>query len=476
MKKYLPLIVLALLIAVLVPVYVLVIAPSETDDEKVSYEGQTGSHGEKLSAMGRPYILDLDESQINILKVTNRDGGFEFYRGADGNMYLRGAEQHLYDSQLEKQLYINAATQLLAIEKYEEYDELSTYGLTPELACAIVEITTENGEYHKVIFGDKLATDGAYYAMLEGRNAVYVLDTMLEDVLFRQPRDFIYPLMVPGIDQTDYTSISDFSLKKNGEDFVKIVKMTPEEEAESLIYGQYRMTYPAEYTPSTENFSQILRSFIEFRADRVLDYGINEDKLAYYGFRTGMKFEISYTYNSTLYTLYFSGKTQNNTYYVYSPLFDLIGEISADTVPFLEWDIIKYVDRNIFMINIDNIAAIDFVHSGTTSSFTLDGEKDDLSVTLNGKKIDTTNFRYFYKSLLSICIDGYDSMPEGASPDLTLYIRTKSDKVLHFNFYDTGSLRAFFTLNGSGEFYVSRDYLKTAVSNLTKLANGEMIE
>lgn len=474
-KKFLPIVIIVVAIAILIPVYFVVTSDDAAQDE--DFSDKRGTHGETLNSQGRPFIIEpIDEDDIACVKVTNSAGGYEFFRGEDGQMYLRGAEQHLYNTQLQKQLYTNVATYILAIEKLESHDELVSYGLTPETASATVEITDTDGNFYKLYFGDKLATGGSYYALLDGRDAVYVVDTMLESVLFCTPQDFIYPLMVPSIDQTDYTSISSFSLKKNGEQFVDIVKMSAEEEAQSVIYGQYKMTYPTEYTPSSDNMTTILQSFITFAADRVLDFGITEEKLAYYGFKTGMKYEISYTYNGVEYVLYFSGKTGNNTYYVYSPLFDLIGEINADNVAFLEWDLIKFVDRNIFMINIDNIAAIDLTYQGGTASFVLTGEGDTLAVACNGATVDTTNFRYFYKSLLSVCIDGYESLPENSSPYITLTVTTRNAQVLQFDFYEVGSLKAFFTLNGNGEFYVRRDYLRTVLSNLSKLQNGETIE
>ncbi|MBQ9940836.1 MAG: DUF4340 domain-containing protein [Clostridia bacterium] len=475
-KKLLPVVILLAVAVVLIPLYMIFLAPGETNGQNVNYEGQKGTHGEKLTSNGRPYIIDIDQSGINSLKVTNQNGSFEFYRGSDGEMYLRGAEKYLYDMNKQKQLFINAATQLIAIEKYEEYDSLETYGLTADTCLATAEITAQDGGYYKIIFGDKLATNGAYYAMLEGREAVYALDTMLESTLFCTAGDFIMPLLAPTVENGDYSLISALSIKKNGEPFVEVVKMTPEEEEESLIFGQYKMTYPADFSPSADNLSGVLYAVAEFSADRIADYNIDGEKLDFYGFKTGTKYEITYTCKDVDYSLYFSGKTPRNTYYVYSPAYDLIGEISADRVDFLEWDIIRYVERNIFMVNIDSIASVEITHSGTTDTFTLTSEGDSLEVKHNKRITDTTNFRYFYKSLLSICIDGYDTMPEGAESDITLTITSRSGKVLEYKFYYTSSLRAFFTLNGKGEFYVNRDYLRTVISNLTKLKNGEKIE
>jgi len=475
LKKFIPIIVTLIAIAILIPIYLFIIQPAL--DDATDDTPSVGSHGEMLSNQGRPFIINpMDESQLNTIKVTNASGGFEFFRAADGEIYLRGAEQHLYNTELQKQLYTNTATYLLAMEKLEQHDELSTYGLSAENLSAVVEITDESGNYYRLIIGDKLATGGGYYVMLDGRDAVYVVDTMLEQSVFCSAKDYIFPLMVPAISQNDYYSISSFSLKKNGEQFVDIEKMTAEEESQSVIYGQYKMTYPTNYTPSAENMTIILQSFIEFTADKVLDYDIDEEKLAYYGFKTGMKYEINYSYNGVNYVLYFSGKTHNGTYYVYSPLFDLIGEISESKLPFLEWDLIKFVDRNIFMINIDNIASIDITYPNGSATFALTGEKEALSVTLNGSKVDTQNFRYFYKSLLSIVIDGYEAMPESIPPSMTLQLTTHNNQVMNFDFYEVGSLKAFFTLNGKGEFYVHRDHLRTVISNLSKLASGEKIE
>lgn len=474
MKKILPIIVFVLILALLIPLYSYIIRPSIQDDTQE--EAKIGTHGETLSSLGRPFIIGpMSEDDISVLKVTNAAGGFEFFRAEDNEIYLRGAEQHIYNSELRKKLYTNAATYLLAIEKLEEHDDLAVYALTPETALATVEITDTNGNYYKLYIGDKLATGGSYYAMLDGRDAVYVLDTMLESVLFCSARDYIMPLMLPSIDQNDYASISSFAIKKDGEPFIEIVKMTPEEEAESIIYGQHKMTFPAQYTPSAENFTLILQSFISFTADRVLEFGITEEMLRYYGFTTGMKYEINFSYGGVDYVLYFSGKTDDNTYYVYSPMFDLIGEISEDKVSYLEWELIKFVDQLIFMIDINSIAAIDLTFPNGTAAFLLTGEGDTLSVTYNGKAMDTTSFRYFYKSLMSIAIEGYETLPEDTLPYVTLKITTRSGQVLDFAFYEVGSLKSFFTLNGKGQFYVHRDHLRGVISTLSKIAAGEII-
>lgn len=480
--------ILLIIVAILIPIYVFVINPDSNDSQKGSesknpVENQTqNASGDKsaveiLNDQGRPFIIEpMSEDDISVLKVTNAYGGFEFYRGTDGQMYLRGAEKHLYNAEMQKYLYKNAATYLLAIEKLEDYDDLSVYGLTDQTASAIVEITDINNYYYKIYFGNKVVTDGAFYARLEGRDTVYVVDTMIESVLLCPAQDYIYPLQLPAVPQDDFVSIEALSIDKNGEPFIAIEKMSQEQEEQSTIFGQYKMVFPSEYTPSSDNITGILQSFTGFVADKVLEYTIDDEKLDKYGLKTGTKYKLSYKYNGVEYVLYFSDKTENGTYYIYSPLFDIISEISADKVTFLEWDFIKFVDRNIFMMDIDKVSAIDISYNNTTDSFRLKGEKDELTVTCNGNKTDTKNFRYLYKSLLSIVIDGYETMPENSAPSMTMKITTRNDQILLFEFYDVGAVRSFFTLNGSGQFYVHRDCLRTVIDNISKLKNGQMIE
>ena len=47
-------------------------------------------------------------------------------------------------------------------------------------------------------------------------------------------------------------------------------------------------------------------------------------------------------------TLYTSAVTEDGKQYAYSLLFNLIAEVDPATMAFLDWDIVKFVDRPIF--------------------------------------------------------------------------------------------------------------------------------
>ena len=88
--------------------------------------------------------------------------------------------------------------------------------------------------------------------------------------------------------------------------------------------------------------------------------------------------------------------------YAYSELFNLVATINYSDVTFLDWDLIKFVDRPVFYKNINDIATISVEGKDVSETFTLEGESTDIVITpqSTGKAFDADdvqNFRQLYK-------------------------------------------------------------------------------
>jgi hypothetical protein len=189
--------------------------------------------------------------------------------------------------------------------------------------------------------------------------------------------------------------------------------------------------------------------------------------------------------NSREYFLLFSQLNEDGNYYAFSADFQTIVEISAEAVPFVEWDWTRFVDRAIFMRNIDEVAAMTVKSPGQPDArFELEGLRQDLIVR-GGRDggassvIDTHNFRQFYKAILWIELweleedTSYDS-----EPMCELIINMRNGDVYDYKFYfvPANTRRSFFTVNGVGQFHVMRDRVLKLINDTALVLAGEPVD
>ena len=154
----------------------------------------------------------------------------------------------------------------------------------------------------------------------------------------------------------------------------------------------------------------------------------------------------------------------------------MIAEFNAENLEWLEWDLLTLLDNHSFSASIDLVSSISLSYDNTNAKFTLQDKKENLKVTSsNGVKVDTDNFRQLYKAILFTTMDGYADKPEEAKKILTLDILFRDGKEYHFEFYGMTARKAYYTLNGSGEFYINRDYVKQMISACNGILKGEQV-
>jgi hypothetical protein len=203
-------------------------------------------------------------------------------------------------------------------------------------------------------------------------------------------------------------------------------------------------------------------------------------------------YELEYTYidpespqNSFETTLYISEKleivsmdsnneeTKEYIYYIYSPAFDIIAEFKPETLFWVEWDLLNYMDTHTYSVSIDNVASMQIVYDKMDVLFTLNGTGDVLTVSSNKGTVDTQNFRQLYKAIVFSTMDGYADEPEGQETILQLKIKLRDGSVYHYEFYPLTARKAYYSLNGSGQFYINRDYVKQIIGACGDLLAGK---
>ena len=139
------------------------------------------------------------------------------------------------------------------------------------------------------------------------------------------------------------------------------------------------------------------------------------------------------------------------------------------------------------MMNINNVKTITVESDTATRTFDLEGEGQELIVTErdSGFKPEVQNFRQFYKTLLSYNLQGYVSSDLGedevsvlipTDPYLVLRIETRAGVVTEYKFYPYSTRRAYYTVDGNGEFYVLRDMATKVISDAEKVMTNTAID
>ena len=215
--------------------------------------------------------------------------------------------------------------------------------------------------------------------------------------------------------------------------------------------------------------------------------------------------DLNYAYDWTENVLIISEKTENGTYYVGAPIYDMIVEVDAMYLDFLLWDDVKWVDKYPIFFDIGYMSEFKLSLKGEYYHFILDNSKSNTSSSdqsisqklevyngITGEQVTTQLFRKLFRTLLYTQIHGTVDLTEQEmqaireNPDNSsvngenskciaeLYYKTTSGEEFVFRFYEyeqTG-LNAYMTINGKGIYYIKTSWLKTLATNADKVVNG----
>lgn len=435
----------------------------------------------------------VSQSEVQSIAWRNSEGSYEIYRDNEGNFVMRDAEDNSYVQQRLSMLVAATCRPSVLQRVTTACEDFSEYGLTPGKEPMSYTVTTTANVTHTVLLGDKTPAGTGYYVRYEGRDAVYVIPADYIDTCIAQPMaTMMTPLLVYPVPENEYYLMDNFTLKRHGEVLFQAVYLSEDERQTLASTRVFKMTYPAEYTPSVENYdTAVLSTLTQLTGTAVVAQGLNDETLAKYGC-LDPAYEISYTYDGVQVQLLISEKqTEEDLYYVASPLTDIIATVPADTLRFLDWDLIDFIDRSIYSRNIAEIAQIDVQSDTVNASFALTHLRDQtdadknlrVTETVSGTQItDITNFRNFYRVLLSVQLQDYapyteaDIETEDLSCALTLRMVTTGGTEITYRFYPYSTRRALYTINGSGEFYVLRKDMQKVIDDCTRVIEGRTVD
>ncbi|MBO4413517.1 MAG: DUF4340 domain-containing protein [Clostridia bacterium] len=506
-KKLVSLIVVASIVVLLIPTYFVVSKLLAENPGTNSEPAPELLPGEVLGLNNRILLFEhVEKADMYTIEVHNPTGTYTFYRGSDDNFYIRGMESVSYSLEALSSLVVSSGYTLsMRRLEFEETEDLSSYGLAPENDPAWYVVTKMDGTEHKVLIGDRIPTGGGYYCTYDGRErdgrpVVYILDTSLAVTLLNDVHNLISPSLTWPVSTASYYGVDDFIIIKNGELYVHIDMMSPEETGKDL--PSYKLIAPEGYNVNLSTYSAMLETFSDFSADLCVKAGkelsdiTEEQLLADYGIDIeNPYYEISYTVDGITSIAVFSEPDETGVFYAFSSVYNTICRMttSSEDAAFLGWGLLKFVDNYVFASNINDVAKVAIKGSldekntrgediDVDCTFTLDGEGETLLVYENSKTTayDADNlkiFRQLYKDFLNLKLIDY--VDEGHESKDTLLLELSFDyddgNHLDYKFYSYSTRRCFYTVNGVGEFYVMRSLVEKVIRDADRMLHGEQI-
>ncbi|MBQ2254702.1 MAG: hypothetical protein II325_06080 [Clostridia bacterium] len=301
-------------------------------------------------------------------------------------------------------------------------------------------------------------------------------------------------------DAVGYMVIDELTVKADGKDAVPNDALT----------GLWRLLSPSGYIPEgknyayldSTNFADFINGLATLKGDSVAKVGISEhhkdaddtlktDVLAEFGLdKPAMHF--SYTLDGFVTDVYVSAyDEENKCYYVYSTITGdlygngksqmfctgLVARISLETAPWLEWDLIEYVDHSMVGMYVYEIEEMSMTVGGKEYVFKVTADGKELTSVLWGDtEMDEESFRYLYLSVVQLYIRDVYEPSEGDTPEeyMRIKIKTTTDSK-EYVFYRVSSSRAYYTVNGAGSYYCRISSLRNIADKLEQFIAGEKV-
>ena len=506
-KKLISLIVVAAIVVLLIPTYFVVsklLADGPADDDTTPPELL---EGEVLGLNNRILLFEhVEKADMYSIEVHNPAGTYTFYRGDDDSFYIKGMETVTYSLEALSSLVVSSGYTLsMRRLAFEETEDLSSYGLAPENDPSWYIVTKMDGVKHKVLIGNRIPTGGGFYCTYEGRErdgrpVVYILDTTLASTLLNDVHNLITPALAWPVSTSSYFNVDDFFIVRNGEMYVYIDMLTPEETGKDL--PSYKLMVPEGYNVNLSTYSSMLETFSKFSADYCVKAGKELDDYSAeklreeYGIDVEHPYyEVSYKVDGVTSVVVFSEPDETGGFYALSSVYNTICHMttSSEGAAFLGWGLLKFVDNYVFSTNINEVSKISIKGRldekntrgediDVDCAFTLSGEGETLLVYENQKTsaYDADNlkiFRQLYKDFLSLKIIDYVDEGHESKDTLLLELSFELDdgKRLDYRFYSYSTRRCFYTLNGTGEFYVMRSLVEKVIRDADRMLHGEQI-
>lgn len=482
MKKYRPLIIAAIVLAVLVAAYFLIVtlipekqAETTTDTvEKTTY-----------------VLTDYELLDVDYMKFTYYDG-YEYvidntvtYNAqgvASRNYSIEGKSQYSYDRSALGMAAMNLADISITSFIEENPKDLAKYGL--DNPYVKFEIVTNDGSKTAILVGNADPLGNGCYAMVEGGDKVYNLGSYITEYLIRD--DMSYRILTI-TEYADYTAFNRIFVSQPGKDTIELIRRNDEELAAAGTYAsQFYFVQPIEREANDTSFVEEIvpgilavsaYDVVEDSLDNLAEYGLDGDDVTIIEFEdsTGVTKKITLSAPNENGYRYGTVSGVMSVYMFEGPVFDSL----------LSMDYKQYINKLIWIHTITDVGRIELDLKGEKHVLELYDptaeEKEEgkvFTATFDGGEIVEDNARRLFARVHSPTF--YDVLEGEVKPGKVeyeikvIYDEQDVEDVLQFAPINERQYVAY--VNGEAtDYYVNVNDLKNIEKAIDTIEKGEIL-
>ena len=461
---------------------------SEEEEVIALFEGPTVSNISQVTVdNGEVFTIKLD----SVTPATDDDEAKRNYKVLEledlpQDRFAAGGAIDFVASLSAKQLVVEAPTEE-DFEKYGFTNPVITVVVTADIAKAD---ETRIPKDFTVKYGIKAATGTEIYVTSDSKEGIYIASY---DAFFTYGKEYyINRTLIPSYLDDGETQISakSFTVSRPGQEDIT-VESYDGATLENYVYTPvYRLTSPFVYNALEERATGLFSKLSGFSADSVTKAFPSASDKAGYGISNpsarlnvvcdnGKTYKILVGKTHVITTEYLEDDGNSVIYdaeYTYIMLdgIDCVYEILTDSLEFGELTVDEFLYGLIFLPVMDNLKTLDINGKDAQWHTSFEGESEGIKINLNGKVVNSENFRTFFQLVVGANCTG-SGYGEKETGELLLTINGvfKNGETFNYEFYDFGGKNVLVKRSGeaiviSGRNYVDKVFaqIKNAYANV----------
>ncbi len=423
-------------------------------------------------------LINLDNENIKQMVLKSKDHKFIFTK--KGDQWASNLVFPIKESEVNGLSYV--FFRLRAEQMIDgSPEDLEQYGLKEP--AVTIEVTAANETKPKTMYlGDLTPSGTSYYFRLQDDPAVYTIGSYNGEKFLLTPADF----RDNSLAQINIEKINYFKLSRAGQPDLEIRINTENLEFAQYGIGVWQMTKPYQEPMSvlTEQFQPILQSITSItNAEKFIDD--NPTDLSRYGL-ANPRAEVIIKDNQSQFRLFVGNPINGEVFYCKKPDSKAVFTISSNDLFFLDTKAFDLVEKFAYIINIDDVDAINISGLGSDYNLTItrkerqsateDSPEFDAGYQINGKKAKEQLFKNAYQSIIGLTVESEcPEQPKNQAPELsmTFHLNKGPQREVQINYvpYDYDFYAVF--RGGKCEFLISKDQVKSMLRELKDTIEGK---
>jgi hypothetical protein len=430
-RKINTLLVLTIVVVIIFSVYLIFLSPGNNDPGETTVSetaddstGTDESTTERKLEINDFYVTDIQKMVVVIngrtLVIDRVTGTTQDESGSESVYdYYELVEPAGY--QLDQTAVTSFASTVAYVTEsvyVGKVEDLGQYGLSDPAFS--VSVTLASGEVHSLDVGDAVMGGDGYYVNVPGTDEVKVVNSYKINAMMIDLKD----LLSKEIFTMDATEVTEFQIKRKGEDQIVAKKKTADELADiRLGFEEFKIVEPLVCDGNSSNISSNIETllsgtvgeFIEFETADYSQYGLDDPD-----------YTVGLTDSAGTSMILEIGKSNEDGSARYCRFkdMDVVFTLLNEDLKLIDMPLEELVSSFIYIVNITNVEGLHVKAEGYDFDCTIehvtgdDGSKSEVFY-VDGKDAnavdedDASYFRIFFRSLISISPDSFDP---GAHP------------------------------------------------------------